>query len=169
MSARSETTADPFDIEAHVAASHIHDLYRFRSTGDKKAASVKLLGSGAIMNEVLRAQDMLKNDYGVDTEAWVATSYQQLHREGLDVERWNRMHPDSGPRVSHTEACLGQEADGLVVATSDYMKTLPCSIRPWIAGTFVGLGTDGFGRSDGRVSLRDYFEVDARHIAFATL
>jgi pyruvate dehydrogenase E1 component len=105
----------------------------------------------------------------VDTQAWVATSYQQLHREGLDVERWNRMHPDSGPRVSHTEACLGQEADGLVVATSDYMKTLPCSIRPWIAGTFVGLGTDGFGRSDCRASLRDYFEVDARHIAFATL
>jgi pyruvate dehydrogenase E1 component len=144
-------------------------LYRYRSTGGKRAPAVRLLGSGAIMNEVLRAQEMLEEDYGVDSEAWVATSYQQLHREALAVERWNRLHPGSEPRVSHVERCLGGGDSGLVVAASDYVKALPCSVRPWIGGDFVGLGTDGFGRSDGRAALRDYFEVDARHVAFAAL
>ncbi len=143
-------------------------LYRFNSNGEE-AGSVKLLGSGAIMNEVLEAQQMLLERWGVQSETWAATSYQQLHREGLDAERWNRLHPGTEPRVPHARQCLGEDPGTVVVAASDYMKTLPCSIRPWIPGTFVGLGTDGFGLSEGRADLREYFEVDARHIAYATL
>ncbi len=144
-------------------------LYPYSSTVPGKPQPVKLLGSGAIMNEVLRAQALLANDWGVESETWAATSYQQLHREALAVERRNRLHPEREPDVSHVEKCLGRAADTLVVAASDYTKTLPCSIRAWTPGTLVSLGTDGFGRSDGRAELRDYFEVDARHIAWATL
>ena len=147
----------------------LRGLYRFRSTKGKEADRVKLLGSGAIMNEVLRAQELLKDDYGVESEVWAATSYQQLHREGLEIERWNRMHPDEKPKVAYAERCLGSDPETVVVAASDYTKTLPCSIRQWIPGAFVGLGTDGFGRSDGRTALRDHFEVDARHVVHATL
>ena len=134
-----------------------------------KATKVKLLGSGAILNEVLKAQQMLKDDYGIDSEAWSVTSYQQLLREALDVARWNRLHPDKKPRTAHVGWCFGGNDDGLVVAASDYMKALPYSLRSWIGGDFVGLGTDGFGRSENRSALRDYFEVDARHIAYAAV
>jgi len=148
----------------------VKGAYLFRSAGKKtKATKVKLLGSGAILNEVLKAQQMLKDDYGIDSEAWSVTSYQQLLREALDVARWNRLHPDKKPRTAHVGWCFGGNDDGLVVAASDYMKALPYSLRSWIGGDFVGLGTDGFGRSENRSALRDYFEVDARHIAYAAV
>ena len=144
--------------------------YRFRHTGSKKAATkVKLLGSGAIMNEVLKAQQMLKKDYGIDSETWAVTSYPQLFRDGVEQERWNRLHPDQDRRVPYAEECFGGDDDALVLAASDYTKALPFQIREWIGGTFVGLGTDGFGLSEGRAALRDYFEVDARHITYAAL
>jgi pyruvate dehydrogenase E1 component len=144
-------------------------LYRYRSTAGRQAAPVKLIGSGAIMNEVLAAQDLLANDYDIDSEAWSATSYQQLHRDGLSVERWNRLHPDEAPRTAHVRQCLGDGDDTLVVAASDYVKALPLSIRPWAPARFTALGTDGFGCSEGREALRDHFEVDARHITYAAL
>jgi len=144
--------------------------YRFSHTGSKKQAEkVKLLGSGAIMHEVIEAQAILKQDYAVESEAWAVTSYQQLFREALDVQRWNRLHPDKKQKVAHVSRCFGKDPEGLVVCASDYMKALPYSIRDWITGTFVGLGTDGFGLSEGRSELRDYFEVDRRHIVYATL
>jgi pyruvate dehydrogenase E1 component len=129
---------------------------------------VKLLGSGAIMHDVLSAQAMLR-DFGVDAEVWAVTSYQQLHRDGLAAERWNRLHPGEPARVPFVRACLGEDPAALVVAASDYVKALPTSIAPWIPGTLVSLGTDGFGRSEARAELRDYFEVDARHVSWATL
>ena len=144
--------------------------YRFGHTGSKKqAAKVKLLGSGAIMHEVVEAQAMLEKNYGVDSESWAVTSYQQMFREALEVQRWNRLHPDKKPKTAHVSRCFGKDPDCLVVCASDYMKALPYSIRDWVAGTFVGLGTDGFGLSEGRSELRDYFEVDCRHIVYATL
>jgi len=148
----------------------LRGAYRFRRTGEAAAAKgVKLLGSGAIMNEVLKAQQLLKDDYQVDSEAWCVTSYSQLFRDALEKERWNRLHPDKAPRVPYARTCFGEPADGLVLAASDYTKALPYQIREWVAGTFVGLGTDGFGLSEGRAALRDYFEVGARHIAYAAL
>jgi pyruvate dehydrogenase E1 component len=140
-----------------------------RRNGRDKGTQVKLLGSGAILNEVLEAHRILEQDYGIDSEVWSVTSYQQLFRDGLDVARWNRLHPDEEPRKAYVSRCFGLDDDGLVVAASDYVKALPYSIRSWVNGAFVGLGTDGFGRSDGRAALRDYFEVDARHIVYATV
>ena len=111
----------------------------------------------------------LAGEFGVDSEVWAVTSYQQLHREALAVERENRLRGAAQPRASHVEQCLGSDPETLVVAASDYTKALPCSIRAWTPGRLVSLGTDGFGRSDGRAALRDYFEVDARHVVWATL
>jgi pyruvate dehydrogenase E1 component len=147
----------------------LRGLYRFNDTGSSSSGNVKLLGSGAIMHEVLRAQEVLSADYGVESECWAATSYQQLHREALAVDRTNRLQAGTKREVSYVEQCLGRDDDALVVAASDYTKTLPCSIRPWTPGTLVSLGTDGFGRSEGRRELRDHFEVDSRHVVWATL
>jgi pyruvate dehydrogenase E1 component len=144
-------------------------LYRYRSTGGQHAGRVKLLGSGPILNQVLAAQQRLHADWGVESEVWAATSYQQLHREALAVERRNRLASDGRRGVPYVASCLGDDPDTLVVAASDWVKALPCSIAPWVPGPFVALGTDGFGRSDGRAALRDYFEVDARHVAWAVL
>ena len=144
--------------------------YPFRTVGGKAdAQKIKLLGSGAIMNEVLRAQELLREQYGLASEAWAVTSYQQLFRGGLEVDRWNRLHPGKKPRTPYVQSCFGSDPEAVVVAASDYMKALPYSIRAWVAGTFVGLGTDGFGFSEGRASLREHCEIDARHIAYGTL
>jgi len=142
-------------------------LYRFRSQGGADAARVKLLGAGAIMNEVLRAQEMLEQEFGVASEAWVATSWQQLFRDAQNCERANRLEPTDDAQVPFVTRQLG-ESD-LVVAASDYTKALPYMIRDWVPGRFVCLGTDGFGRSEARSSLREYFEVDTPHIVWATL
>jgi pyruvate dehydrogenase E1 component len=144
-------------------------LYLFNATGGRQASSVRLLGSGAIMNQVLKAQRMLADDFGIESEVWAATSYQQLHRDALEVERWNRLHPRQSQRQPWIRQCLPDDPDHLTVAASDYMKALPASIAPWVTGSFVALGTDGFGRSEARAELRDYFEVDERHIAWAVV
>jgi pyruvate dehydrogenase E1 component len=112
---------------------------------------------------------MLHDDWHVDTEVWAATSYQQLFRDGLEVDRWNRLHPTHEPRVPYVTTCLGTDPESIVVAASDYSKLLPASIKPWVPATLASLGTDGFGRSESRAALRDYFEVDARHVTWATL
>ena len=106
---------------------------------------------------------------GIGLATWSATNYQQLHREGLEVERWNRLNPGEKPRTAYVRQCLGGDDETLVVAASDYTKALPLSIRQWAPANFVALGTDGFGCSEGRAALREHFEVDARHVAYATL
>jgi pyruvate dehydrogenase E1 component len=146
----------------------INGAYLLRGTGrGKKRGRVKLLGSGAIMNPVLEAQTILKERHGIDSEAWTVTSYQQLSREGNRVDRENRLRP--GKATPYVAQCFGGDDEQVVIAASDYSNTLPHSIRQWVSGTYVPLGTDGFGRSDGRAALRDYFEVDAPHIVHATL
>ncbi len=144
-------------------------MYRFRAAkAPAKGTRVHLLGSGPILREALQAQDMLAERYGVAADVWSVTSYKELRREALEVERWNRLHPTEKPRVSYVEKLLGQEK-GIFIAASDYMKSLPEMITRWVPGGIVPLGTDGFGRSENRPSLRRFFEVDAEFITLAAL
>jgi pyruvate dehydrogenase E1 component len=147
----------------------VRGMYCIRAA-DKTAmrGSATLLGSGALMNEALRAQELLAARYGIAADVWGVTSYQQLYRDAVDAERWNRLHPGLPPRLPYVTDCL-RNGPGVVVAVSDYTHMLPNSIAPWVPRSLVALGTDGFGRSDSRAALRDFFEVDARYIAVATL
>ena len=144
-------------------------MYKFRASDKKKAkAKAQLLGSGAILNEVLAAQKILAEQYDVAADVWSVTSYPELYRDGHEVERWNRLHPAEKARVPYVTQCLG-DTEGVIVAASDYVKLLPNGIDRWTPRPLVALGTDGFGRSEGRASLRDFFEVDTKHIVAATL
>jgi pyruvate dehydrogenase E1 component len=144
-------------------------LYRFR-TSTKKDAKLRaqLFGSGTIMYEVLKAQQILEEKYGVAADVWSVTSYKQLYRDGNDCDRWNMLHPGATARVPFVSQAL-KDTPGVLVAASDYMKVLPECIAQWLPRPLVALGTDGFGRSESRTALRDFFEVDAKHIALATL
>ncbi|MGH9546329.1 MAG: pyruvate dehydrogenase (acetyl-transferring), homodimeric type [Terriglobales bacterium] len=144
-------------------------LYRFRPSTMKQAKlRAQLFGSGTIMYEVLKAQQVLEEKYGVAADVWSVTSYKQLYRDGNDCDRWNMLHPGQAPRVPFVRQAL-KDAPGVLVAASDYMKVLPESIAQWLPRPLLALGTDGFGRSESRASLRDFFEVDAKHIVLATL
>ncbi len=146
----------------------IKGLYRFSTAKDNKAKlKAQLLGSGTILNEVVKAQEVLA-EYGVAADVWSATSYNQLYRDGHAAERWNRLHPTEKQRVPYVTECLAGTA-GVVVAASDYLKSQPDMIARWAGRPMVTLGTDGFGRSEDRAALRDFFEVDARYIVIATL
>jgi pyruvate dehydrogenase E1 component len=148
----------------------LRGLYRVRAAAAPGShPRVHLLGSGAILNEVLKGATLLAERYGVDAEVWSATSYKELQRDALTCERWSRLHPEAPPRVSHVAACLGGDRPAPVIAASDYVKALPATIAPWVPGPFTILGTDGFGRSDGREALRRFFEVDAAQVAVAAL
>ncbi|HEX5066164.1 MAG TPA: pyruvate dehydrogenase (acetyl-transferring), homodimeric type [Myxococcota bacterium] len=129
---------------------------------------VQLLGSGAILREVIAAAELLAADWGIAGDVWSATSWTELRREGLETERWNRLHPEETPRQSYVAQQLGARR-GPVVAASDYMKTCADQIRPFVPGRYVALGTDGYGRSDLRASLRQHFEVDRHFVAIAAL
>jgi len=147
----------------------LQGLYRIKASEKKDARlRAQLLGSGAIMYEVLKAQQILEENYGVAADVWSVTSYKRLYREANDCERWNMLHPGETPSLPYVTRCL-KGAPGVFVAASDYMKILPESIARWVPGKLVALGTDGFGRSENRESLRDFFEVDAKHIVLATL
>ena len=129
---------------------------------------MQLFGSGAILNEALRAQKLLSQDYDVAADVWSVTSYKALHQEASEVERWNRLNPTRKPRQSYLERSLAR-AEGPLIFASDYVKALPHSLSKWLPRNPACLGTDGFGRSDGRAALRSFFEVDYRHITFAAL
>jgi pyruvate dehydrogenase E1 component len=146
----------------------LRGLYRYQASDvPDSRPHVQLFGSGAILNEVVRAQEVLAR-YGVGADVWSVTSYSELRREALDVERWNMLHPEQEPRRSYIEEQF-DGVDGPVVAATDFMKALPDSIAKWLPRRLVALGTDGFGRSETREALRDFFEVDHRHIAVAAL
>jgi pyruvate dehydrogenase E1 component len=143
-------------------------LYRFKAAPDSTATlKAQLFGSGAILNEVVAAQEILQK-YGVAADVWSVTSYTELYRDGHACERWNMLHPTEAPRVPYVTACV-KDAPGVFVAASDYCKVLPDSIDRWLPRKMRSLGTDGFGRSEDRKSLREWFEVDARFVAVATL
>jgi pyruvate dehydrogenase E1 component len=130
-----------------------------------------LLGSGSILREVIAAQDLLEKDFGVSADVWSATSFNELRRDGMAVERWNRLHPTEPPRKSHVESCL-EGHDGPVIAATDYMRNYADQVREQVQAAgrrYTVLGTDGFGRSDYRRKLRRFFEVDRWHVTVAAL
>ena len=144
-------------------------LYKFKASENTRARiKAHLLGSGTILNEALAAQRLLEEDFGVAADVWSVTSYKKLYRDAEDAERWNLRHPEEEPRRSHLQAQLDGE-QGIFVAASDYLKALPSTIARWMPGPMFILGTDGYGRSESRQALRDFFEVDARHIAYTAL
>ncbi len=155
----------PDDVEEGI----LKGMYRYRKSSKKKAApKAHLLGSGAILNEAIKAQELLEGTYGVSADVWSVTSYKELYRDGIDTERHNLLHCDKKPGVPYVTKTLDGEK-GVFVAASDYLKVLPLMIARWIPGELIALGTDGFGRSDNRTALRNFFEVDSRHIALAAL
>jgi pyruvate dehydrogenase E1 component len=154
---------------AGVREGILKGMYLFKPAQKKDAKlQAQLFGSGAIMFEVLKAQDILENRFGVAADVWSVTSYKQLYRDANDCDRWNMLHSGKVPKVPFVAQQL-KDTQGVLVAASDYMKVLPESIAQWMPRPLVALGTDGFGRSEGRASLRDFFEVDAKHIVLATL
>jgi pyruvate dehydrogenase E1 component len=150
-----------------VAQGILNGMYLLQIGGRGKVR-VSLMGSGTILREVLAAAQLLERDYGVPADVFSVTSFNQLRRNALDVERWNMLHPAETPRTNYVRQCLG-ERNGPFVAATDYIKTLPDQIRQWVPGRYVVLGTDGFGRSDGRAALRNFFEVDRHYITVAAL
>ncbi len=142
-------------------------LYRFKASESKATHHAQLLSSGAIMLEAIKAQTLLER-YDVAADVWSVTSWGQLYRNGHACDRWNMLHPLETPREPYVTQCLGS-TPGVVVAVSDYLKALPDSLSQWLDTPLVALGTDGFGRSENRENLRDFFEVDARFITLATL
>src|SRR5271163_4162663 len=144
-------------------------MYRYKSASNAKSKlRAQLFGSGAILNEALRAQEILETKYGVAADVWSVTSYKELYVDGNETERWNRLHPSDKARVPYVTKMLA-DAPGVLVAASDYLKTLPNMISKWLPRRLATLGTDGFGRSEGRTSLREFFEVDSRYITLAAL
>ncbi|HYZ47044.1 MAG TPA: pyruvate dehydrogenase (acetyl-transferring), homodimeric type [Actinomycetota bacterium] len=146
----------------------LRGLYRFRQASGEGKHRAQLIGSGSIMQQVLRAQEMLAEHHDVAADVWSATSYPLLRANALEVERWNRLHPAEAARQPYVVDCL-EAHEGPVIAASDYMKVVPDQIARWVTAPFRSLGTDGFGRSDSRATLRRFFEVDAEHIVIATL
>jgi pyruvate dehydrogenase E1 component len=145
----------------------LRGIYRFRASAKGKAAA-QLWGSGPILNEVVRAQEILAEKYGVATDVWSVTSYNELRRDALEVERWNRLHPSQSVKRPYILHAL-DGAEGPIIAATDYMKVVPDQLAPWLPERLVSLGTDGFGRSDNREHLRQHFEVNAESITAATL
>ncbi len=144
-------------------------MYLYKSSAKKDAKlRAQLMGSGAILLEVLRAQEILESRFGVAADVWSVTSYKELYMDGNACARWNMLHPGEPPRVPFITQ-ITKDAPGVFVAASDYVKALPESVSQWLPRPLVALGTDGFGRSESRAALRDFFEVDAKHIVLATL
>jgi pyruvate dehydrogenase E1 component len=147
----------------------LRGMYRFKPAENQDATlRAQLMGSGAVLNEVLRAQKLLAEKYQVAADVWSITSYKELYRDGHEADRWNLLHPADKPRLPYVTRCIAN-APGVCVAASDYVKALPDSISRWFHRPLASLGTDGFGRSDSRAALRDFFEIDARFITLATL
>ena len=142
-------------------------LLRQNRTEDRKS-EVQLLGSGTILREVIAAADLLEQDFNVSADIWSVTSFNELAREGDQVQRWNMLHPEEIPKISYVTKCLAHHK-GVVVAATDYMRNYANQIRTYVPQRFLVLGTDGFGRSDTRVKLRQFFEVNRYYVVLATL
>ncbi len=151
-----------------VKAGILRGMYLLEEASPTAKCKVQLLGGGAILLEVRAAAEILRSEFEVDADLWSVTSFNELRRDGLDVDHWNRMHPAEPSRESFVTSCL-KERSGPVIAATDYVKLYADQIRPWVPETYTVLGTDGFGRSDARKQLRHFFEVDRFFIVLATL
>jgi pyruvate dehydrogenase E1 component len=154
-------------MPAGVEQGILKGMYLLRAGGRGKVR-VDLFGSGTILREVLAAAELLENDFGVPADVFSVTSFSELRREALDAERWNMLHPEQPRRVPYVQACLAGRP-GPFVAATDYMRIVADQVREWVPGRYHVLGTDGYGRSDSRAALRDFFEVDRRWIVVAAL
>ena len=154
-------------MPAGVEEGILRGIYPLKAGGEG-AARVQLFGSGTILREVLEAAAILESKYSVAADVWSVTSFGELRREALSVERWNALHPVAAPRVSYVASVLAGKK-GPFVAATDYMKTVADQVRQWVPGRYVVLGTDGYGRSDSRAALREFFEVDRKSIVVAAL
>ena len=154
-------------MPAGVEDGILKGMYLLQVGGQGKIRA-QLMGSGTILREVLGAAEMLNEEFGIPTDVWSVTSFNELRRDALEIERWNQLHPDAEPRKCYVEQCLA-DRPGPYIAATDYMKIISDQIRRWVPGRFVTLGTDGYGRSDCRAALREHFEVDKRYIAVTAL
>jgi len=162
----NENYAHP-PMPAGVEDGILKGMYLLQVGGQGKIRA-QLMGSGTILREVLGAADLLMEDFGIPTDVWSVTSFNELRRDALDVDRWNHLHPDAEPRKCYVEQAFG-DRPGPYIAATDYMKIVADQIQRWVPGRFVSLGTDGYGRSDARAALRQHFEVDKRFIAVSAL
>jgi pyruvate dehydrogenase E1 component len=144
----------------------LRGMYLLRKSTKRKGPRVQLLGSGTILNEVLAAAELLESDFKVAADVWSVTSFTELRRDGIEVERWNMLHPLEEPRRPYVAEQL---SDAPTVAATDYLRAYADQIRQWVPGRYRVLGTDGFGRSDSRRALRRFFEVDRHYVALAAL
>ena len=143
-------------------------LYKFKAGSEGKKLKAHILGSGAIMQSALKAQEILAEKYGVSADVWSATSYKLLRSDAIRVQRWNMLHPTLPAKKNYVESLLAKES-GVFVAVSDNIRTVPDQIAPWVPGGLFTLGTDGFGRSDTRGRLRRFFGVDVESTVIGTL
>ena len=154
-------------MPAGVEDGILRGMYLLQVGGQGKIR-VQLMGSGTILREVLAAAELLMDDFGIPADVWSVTSFNELRRDALEVERWNHLHPDEPQRKNYVQQCFG-DRPGPYVAATDYMKIVADQIQGWVPGNFYSLGTDGYGRSDARKALREHFEVDRRFIAITAL
>jgi pyruvate dehydrogenase E1 component len=164
MNENYQQPAIPKGVEAGI----LKGAYLLQKGGDGKKARTTLLGSGTILREARAAAEILENDYGVAADVFSVTSFNELRREALEVERWNLLHPGEQARTPYVQQLL-KDREGPVIAATDYMRVVPDQIRQWVSGRYVTLGTDGYGRSDSRAALRKHFEVDRNYITVAAL
>ena len=163
----NENYAQP-SFPAGAECDVVKGLYRYGTFGSaSRVGRVRLVGSGTILREAIAAGELLAQDWGIEAEVWSATSFSELARDAREVERWNRLHPRDAARESHVQACLG--GDVPIVMVSDYVRAWPQLVAGYLQAPLVVLGTDGFGRSDTRASLRSFFEVDRYQIVLAAL
>jgi pyruvate dehydrogenase E1 component len=158
--------------EEEIKAGILRGIYRYAGPaqvgGTTSARQATILFSGSVWHEAMRARELLATDWGIAAEAWSVTSYKSLREDGLEADRWNRLHPGSTPKVPYVSEVLSA-APGPIIAVSDYIKAVPDQISRFVDAPFTSLGTDGFGRSDTRESLRRFFEIDAEHIVVTVL
>ncbi|MDQ5909042.1 MAG: pyruvate dehydrogenase component [Pseudomonadota bacterium] len=163
----NENYAHP-ELPEGAEAGIVKGMYLFKDGGESSGPRAQLLGSGTILREVIAAAELLRNDFNIAADIWSVTSFNELRRDGLSAERWNLLHPAQPPRKSYIETCLEGRA-GPVIASTDYMRSFADQVRAYIPRRYVTLGTDGFGRSDYRVQLRRFFEVNRYYVAVAAL
>ena len=143
-------------------------MYKIKESSSSKEAKIQLLGSGTILREMMAASDILKKEYQIDSEVWSVTSFNELRKNGMEVERQNLLNPSETNKKSYIEECLGKQ-QGPILAATDYMRINADQIRSFTKKSFYSLGTDGYGRSDTRKNLRSFFEVDKEHIVAYSL
>ena len=156
--------AIPKDCEKGI----LKGMYLFKEFNHKGKIKIQLLGCGTILREMISAAEILSKDYGVDSDVWSVTSFNELRRDGMETERKNLLNPIEKSEKSYVQKCLDKR-DGPIVAASDYMRAFADQIRPYLSKPFYSFGTDGYGRSDSRKNLRKFFEVDREHIVAYSL